>query len=124
MTLSILSFVYVAACALVVTFQLALVAGAPWGRLTQGGRHEGVLPLQGRIAAGVSVVLLSAMASAILSATGAWPHWSAWTGWAALGVQGLSTLMNWATPSIPERKLWGPTNTVMLGLAAAVMLFR
>lgn len=119
---SILPFVYAATCVAVIGFQMALIAGAPWGHLTQGGRYEGSLPTQGRVAAGGSIFLLAAMALAILSATGQWPHWPTWTGWAALGIQGLTTLMNWATPSIPERRLWGPTNTVMLALAVAVML--
>jgi len=27
----------------IIAFQVALVAGAPWGHLTQGGRHQGTL---------------------------------------------------------------------------------
>ena len=106
----------------VIGFQFCLIAGAPWGALTQGGRHQGPLPTSGRITAGVSVLLLAAMAAAIVSAAGFWPGWPAWTGWTALSVQALSTLLNWITPSRPERRLWGPVTLVMLGLAVLLVL--
>ena len=106
----------------VIGFQCCLIAGAPWGALTQGGRHEGPLPPSGRFAAAVSVLLLAAMAAAVVSAAGFWPGWPAWTGWAALVVQALSTLLNWITPSRPERRLWGPVTLVMLGLALFAVL--
>lgn len=106
----------------VVVFQVSLIVGVPWGRLTQGGRHDGALPVSGRIAAFVSVFLLGAMGAAITSSAGLFPGWPIWTGWAALGVQTLSMIMNWITPSRPERLLWGPITTVMFGLAAYVVL--
>ena len=110
-------FLYGLIIACVVVFQVCLIAGAPWGRLTQGGRYEGALPLPGRIAAVVSMPLLLFMFAGIASAAGLPPNWPAWTGWLALGVQVLSTLVNWITPSRPERLLWGPVTTVMLLLA-------
>lgn len=54
------------------------------------------------------------------------PAWSA----AVRGIEGgysvvrsvrWATSFNWATPSVPERKLWGPTTTVMLLLVAIVV---
>jgi len=108
--------------AFVVLFQFCLIGGAPWGRLTQGGQHDGALPASGRIVAGISVPLLIFMAAGIDSAAGTFPHWPLWTGWLALGVQSLGTLMNWITPSRPERRLWGPITSVMLGLASWVVL--
>lgn len=113
---------YAIACLGVIGFQIALIAGAPWGRITQGGKHEGALPLSGRVAAFVSIFILAAMAGAILSVAGLWPNWPRWTGWAALGVQALVTLVNWITPSKPERMLWGPVETVLLAMAAVVVL--
>lgn len=114
---------YCLIAAAVVSFQLALVAGAPWGRLTQGGRHEGALPASGRVIAALSVVVLGFMTAGVASAVGHFPHWAGWTGYAALGAQGLSTLANWATPSRPERMLWGPINTLLFGLAAYAVLY-
>ena len=112
---------YAAICVLVVVFQICLIAGAPWGRYTQGGSHAGALPVSGRVAAAVSIVILTLMAAAMLSAANLPPNWPRWTGWAAMGVQTLSTLMNWITPSKVERQLWGPVTALMLILAGVVM---
>jgi hypothetical protein len=108
----------------VIGFQIALILGAPWGRITQGGQHEGALPLTGRLAAAMSVVLLLAMALAILSAAGGWPAWPRWSGWAAAALNGIVMALNWATPSAAERKLWGPITSVMFVLALSVVLLR
>jgi len=107
----------------VVGFQLGLIAGAPWGRLTQGGRHEGPLPTSGRVAAGLSILLLLCMGAAVASAAGLPPQWPAWTGWVAVGIQALSCFANWITPSAAERRLWAPITTVMLLLALFAVLW-
>ncbi|MDJ0821806.1 MAG: hypothetical protein QNJ09_08370 [Paracoccaceae bacterium] len=114
---------YATACLGSIFFQIALIAGAPLGAYTQGGQHEGPLPLSGRIIAAVSIPLLIFMALAILSAAGfAGGFWPRWTGWTALGVSAVSCLLNWITPSARERSFWGPVTTVMLALAAYVMV--
>ena len=43
-------------------------------------------------------------------------------GWGALGIQAVSTLLNWITPSRPERRLWGPVTTAMFAMALVVLL--
>lgn len=118
----IAALVYVIICAGVILFQLCLIAGAPWGRLTQGGMHPAALPLSGRIVAGCSVLLLLAMGLSILSAAGHWPGWPRWTAWAALAIQTLSVALNGLTPSRTERRVWGPITLFMLVLAAFVLL--
>ncbi|MCK0148772.1 hypothetical protein MWU54_01955 [Marivita sp. S6314] len=103
-------------------FQVALIAGAPLGRYTQGGQHAGALPTSGRIIAAVSIPILLFMGLAILSKAG-FPGlgWPVWTGWVALGVQGLSAVANWITPSKPERAVWGPVTLVLFAMALVVM---
>ncbi len=118
------AWLYAAIIGGVIIFQFCLIAGAPWGRLTQGGRHEGALPVSGRVGAAVSVALLVGMAGSVTSAAGLAPHWPEWTGWGVLAVQVLSTVLNWITPSRAERLLWGPVTSVMLVLAAFVVLSR
>ena len=108
----------------VILFQFCLIAGAPWGRLTQGGRFEGALPISGRVAAGLSVPLLVCMGAGVTSAAGMAPHWSTWATYTALSVQVLSTILNWITPSRAERLLWGPVTTIMLALAIFVIVGR
>lgn len=113
---------YAVICGGVIVFQFCLIAGAPWGRLTQGGMHAGALPVSGRVAAVASAVLLTLMAGAILSAAGLWLHWPQWTSWVALGIQTVSTVLNWITPSRSERLLWAPVTTAMLVMALLVLL--
>ena len=113
---------YAVICAGVIVFQFCLVAGAPWGRLTQGGQHPKALPKSGRVFAAISVVLLTLMAGSILSAADIWVNWPRWMSWGALGIQSVSTLLNWITPSRSERLLWGPVTTAMLVMALLVML--
>lgn len=119
----LIAYVYFLLALGVIAFQIALIVGAPWGRITQGGQHEGALPLTGRLAAAISVVLLLAMALAILSAAGGWPAWPKWIGWVAVGLNGVVMALNWATPSSAERKLWGPISSIMFALALAIILF-
>ncbi|MEM8554029.1 MAG: hypothetical protein AAGF71_04280 [Pseudomonadota bacterium] len=116
-----LALLYLFGCLCIVGFQVALIAGAPWGKINQGGQHTCSLPLSGRIIAGVSIFLLLGMACAILSAAGLWPNWPIWTVWPALAVQGMSAVLNWITPSRPERILWGPIMSLMLVVALTVV---
>lgn len=105
----------------VIGFQVALLLGARWGRLTQGGQVKGALPLRGRIIAALSIAILAAIALAILSADRRWPNWPRWTAYAAIAIVFVSTILNWITPSPAERKLWGPIMTVMLTIAIVIV---
>ena len=116
-----MSFVYCAMIIGVICFQIALILGAPWGRVTQGGQTEGPLPTSGRLVAAASIFLLVGMALAVLSVDGGWPNWPSWTIWVALAVNAVSMVLNWITPSKEERRLWGPIMTVMFLLVVAVV---
>ena len=113
---------YAVACGGIIVFQICLILGAPWGRITQGGTHPGVLPNSGRVVAFVSIILLVMMAGSIVSAAGLWPNWPLWTGWITLSIQAVSALLNWITPSRAERLLWAPVTTAMLVVAGLVVL--
>ncbi len=118
-----MAYLYCAMIVGVIGFQIALIFGAPWGRLTQGGQVDGPLPPSDRFIAAGSIAILVGMACAILSPDGRFPHWPLWTGWAAIAVNTVSAVLNWITPSRAERKLWGPIMTTMLVLAVAVQSF-
>ncbi|MEM7643571.1 MAG: hypothetical protein AAF366_13725 [Pseudomonadota bacterium] len=115
-----MSYIYCVMILGVIGFQVALILGAPWGRITQGGQIEGPLPRSGRFVAAASIAILVGMALAVLSADGRWPNWPRWTGGAAVAVNALSMVLNWITPSPAERRLWGPIMTIMFLLAIAV----
>lgn len=122
MLLAFVSSLYAFACLCVIGFQVALICGARWGEITQGGHVKGALPTSGRVLAGVSICILFGMAFAITSQAGWWPGWPAWSGWVALGIQALSCIANWITPSRAERRLWGPITLMMLIMAAVVVV--
>ncbi len=119
--IQIATLAYLIIIAGLIFFQFCLIAGAPWGRITQGGQHERTLPLTGRLAAALSVLLLLCMGAGIASAAGMTPFWPVWTAYAALVVQVLSTILNWITPSRIERLIWAPVTSVMLVLASYVV---
>ncbi|MFT5632055.1 MAG: hypothetical protein ACI9HB_003241 [Gammaproteobacteria bacterium] len=114
--------IYFSICLGVILFQICVIAGAPWGRLTQGGFNHGKLPTRNRVGAGFSIFLMIFMGLSIYSAAGSWPNWPIWTGWITLATTVVSVIMNLLTPSAPERMLWAPITMAMLGLALFVML--
>lgn len=117
-----IAHLYAMATVAIAFFQIALIAGAPLGRYTQGGQHDGALPMSGRIIAVVSIPVVLFQGLAILSAAG-FPglDWPVWTGWLAFGVQIVSTVLNWITPSKSERMAWGPVMLVMSAMALVVL---
>lgn len=102
--------------ALIVTgFQLALAAGAPWGHLAMGGRYPGRFPGPMRVGAVLQAVLLVVFAIVVLGRAGAVsPAPPGWLFWVAVAFSALAAVLNLITPSIPERRLWGPVSVLML----------
>ena len=107
---------------LVIIWQTCLIVGAPWGHLTQGGRYIGVLPPVGRIVAAFSIPVMIFMAASVTSAADLYPYWAPWTALTAAALQTATTILNWITPSKPERFLWAPITTIMLLLLGSVVL--
>ena len=116
--IQIAAILYILITVVVIFFQLFLVLGAPWGEFTQGGRHKGTLPISGRISAAVSIPILVFMASSISSVVGFVPNWSIRTAYITLALQGVTAVFNLITPSLKEKRLWGPVTTIAFVLAA------
>ena len=116
--IQIAAILYILITVVVIFFQLFLVLGAPWGEFTQGGRHKGTLPIIGRISAAVSIPILVFMASSISSIVGLAPNWSIRTAYITLALQGVTAVFNLITPSLKEKRLWGPVTTIAFVLAA------
>ena len=68
------ALLYAVVVAFVMLFQFCLIFGAPWGRITQGGSHEGPLPVSGRAVAALSVFILMFMGASVTSAAGLVPN--------------------------------------------------
>lgn len=99
-------------------FQLALIGGAPWGALTQGGMWPGALPVAARAVAGVSAVLLIGMIAIVRAraglVAGSWAVRGARLVWLVVGYCVLGVVLNAVTPSAAERRLWLPVVALML----------
>ena len=102
MTASVAASVVLGALAV---FQVALVAGAPWGHLAWGGQHR-VLPGGYRVGSALSVVIYGVIAWAV------WQAGEPWL-WIITAYFGLGVLMNAASRSRPERLLMTPVAGVL-----------
>lgn len=103
--------------AVIGSFQLALVAGRPWGAAAWAGQSPGALPTSLRVASAVSVLVYGLLAAIVvtdrLTPTA---RRRVLTGASMLMVIG--TAANLATPS-PIERLWAPVAATL-----AVMLWR
>lgn len=103
----------------ITAFQVALAAGAPWGRLAWGGRHEGSLPRELRVSSGVAAVLWGAATVAVAAEL---PRSARGQRLLLRGVGGVCAVgaaLNLASPSRAERALWAPVSA-----AVAVLTWR
>lgn len=97
----------------VAAFQVALVAGAPWGEYAMGGQNKGELPKSLKISSGASAVFMLAQSGHYLAQAGiltplldaTWNNVANWF-WFAFTVIGL--VLNSITRSKKERNLWVP----------------
>ena len=99
------------------TFQLALVAGAPWGAAAWAGQAPSVLPTSLRVASAVSVLVYSGLAAIVVTdRLGSTARRRLLTGASLLMM--LGTVANLATQS-PVERLWAPVAATL-----AVTLWR
>jgi hypothetical protein len=108
----------------VVAFQVALAAGAPWGHMTMGGAFSGQLPTPMRVAAVVQALLLVGFALIVAARAGLilprWHRASRKLIWVVVAYTVVGAVLNAATPSAAERALWLPV-TLLLGVCAVVV---
>ena len=98
-------------------FQLALVAGAPWGAAAWAGQAPGVLPTSLRVASAASVLVYSGLVAIVATdRLGSTARRRLLTGASLLMV--LGTIGNLATQS-PVERLWAPVAATL-----AVTLWR
>ncbi|MDE9367552.1 hypothetical protein PZ938_18185 [Luteipulveratus sp. YIM 133132] len=97
-------------------FQVALAGGAPWGRASYGGAHQGVLPTRLRMVSGVAALGYGTGAALIVSGAGS-PRSRviAFTGLSVL--MGIGSATNAASRSPIERAVWTPVSAAAAGLA-------
>jgi hypothetical protein len=107
----------------VAAFQLVIALGAPFGRASWGGTHEGALPTNLRLASGGAVVVWVAAGLVILGRAALGPltgRFLPWAAWVIVGVLVLGTVVNAASKSPWERFGWAPFTLVLAVLCAVV----
>jgi hypothetical protein len=123
---TIAALVYLAAALVVISFQIALALGAPWGAYAMGGRSPGRFPPPLRALALVQAVVLGLLALVVLAAAGLITLELVtdlpWLIWLAVAVSAVSVVMNAASPSPGERRLWVPVGLVTLTSSLIVAL--
>jgi len=119
---------YTIVTSIVVAFQIALAAGAPWGAFAMGGAYPGQFPPALRVGAIVQAALLAGMATVVLARAGlilpGWSRVSRWLIWFVVAFAALSLLLNLITPSGGERALWAPMAFLLLVSSALVAFGR
>lgn len=112
--------------AVLAAFQLALACGAPWGGLSWGGRHPGVLPRRLRIASAASILVYLVFALVALDRAGLASvlPWEAAriAMWVVFGVLALNVLQNLASRSVRERAVMTPAALLLAVLALVLAL--
>lgn len=98
---------------IVVVFQAALAAGAPWGAATQGGMNEGVLPDSLRIGSVITLVIYGLLA-AVAGTSMAPATLRRRILYVAAAVMVLATLLNIASTSFVERIIWAPVTIALV----------
>lgn len=114
--------------AAIVVFQVALAAGAPWGRASYGGQHEGVLPTHYRVSSAVAAVVWTLLALCVARYAGM-PVWAPLPDpalpvviWVVVGLTVVSVVLNAVTRSRIERAIWLPASALLLASVVAVAL--
>ncbi|HSL28117.1 MAG TPA: hypothetical protein VK900_02860 [Anaerolineales bacterium] len=111
---------------IIIAFQIALAAGAPWGEFAMGGAFPGQFPPELRVAALVQAALLAGMAAVVLARAEVirpgWRRASRWLIWFVVAFSALSFVLNLITPSAGERLIWAPTAFLLL-LSSAIVAF-
>lgn len=101
---------------ILILFQFALAAGAPWGEASMGGRYPGKYPQKLRVVAIVNGLILILMFMVILTrarlAFEGWFTFSQIAIWVPVAFFTLATILNIITPSKIER-IWAPVALIL-----------
>lgn len=118
--------VYVIVSIVVILFQFALAAGAPWGEFAMGGAYPGQFPPELRVAAVVQAIILALLALVVLARAGIilqkWSRTSRWLIWVVVAFSAISLVLNAITPSAGERAIWAPVALIMLTCSVLVAI--
>jgi len=100
-------------------FQIALIAGAPWGEYAFGGQHKGKLPTSFRVGSALTLLLYVGIVGHYLAQVGVFTKFldaglNGIANWALVVLNVLSLLANGLSPSQKEKTIWAPVAFVLL----------
>lgn len=116
--IEVAAIAYLTLATVLVLFHLTLAAGAPWGNLTMGGSHTGVLPKKFRIAAILQALLILVTVVIVITEAGIW--FSSFRTITSVGIWFIvilfstSSILNLITRSVWERRMGAPIALCML----------
>ncbi len=117
---------FIGLATLVVMFQIALVAGMPWGEFTLGGKFPGRLPGRIRVVSLMSACVLIVFGFVVATSAGlvfaSMQAAAAKAIWFVVGYCALGVVANAATRSKRERMIWLPVVALMLVASLGVAL--
>jgi hypothetical protein len=124
---TIAALIQAAIALFVAGFQVALVAGAPWGEYAMGGQTPGKLPARLRITSAVSAVIMFAQSGHYLAQAGILtpqltPGQNTIVNWFWFGFAVLGLIVNSISRSKKERNLWVPVLAVSVVCTLMVVL--
>ena len=112
------AIVFAVATAVVIVFQFALAAGAPWGAYAMGGAFPGTFPPRMRVAAAIQGIVLAVVALVVLASAGvvqvALVTSLPWLIWVVVALSAVAVVLNAISRSAGERRLWVPVTLVLL----------
>jgi hypothetical protein len=118
--------VFAVAATIAVAFQVALALGAPWGAYAMGGAVQGRFPPRLRVAAVVQGALILGFAIVVAGRGGVISVGPVrdlpWLVWLVVAFSTLSLVLNAASRSPGERKIWVPVALAMLASSLVVAL--
>ena len=110
---------------IVIIFQGCLAAGLPWGEASMGGKYPGKYPPKMRIVAVINIILLSFIATIVLSeADITLPQLKTISSigiWFVVVFFFIGTIMNTITPSKIER-IWAPVALIQMITALIIAI--
>lgn len=113
------AWVAIIAFSAVSLFQIALIAGAPWGEYAFGGAHKGKLPVSFRVGSAFTLTLYIGIVGHYLAQVGVLTKFldaglNGIANWALVVLNVFSLLANSLTQSQKEKTLWAPVAFVIL----------
>lgn len=124
--IEIAAIIYTTLATIVILFQLTLAAGAPWGKITMGGFHPGVLSTKLRVAAVAQAILVAGTALIVLIEAGKLlPNLQVVSRigiWFVVILYTISSILNLITSSKWERRTGAPIALCMLTCSLLIAL--